>query len=308
MVKWNTTYSCQESIRMLDLIACMKSFVRTVETGSFSAVAREMNTSQPTISKQIAALEEYLDVQLMVRSTRKMNLTDEGIRFYEHCQHALEALLEAEASVGKRQKPAGLLKINCSVAFGQMQLLPRLKRFLDCYPDVKIDLSMSEHFVDLVGEGIDLAIRVGDFVDHNLIAQPIGISRFVTVAAVAYLEQFGEPQVPADLLQHNCIVYTPQSTGNEWLFRGTTVKVKGNLQVNNSIAHNSAVLAGIGIGVAPMWAYSQALEDRSVRIILPEYEREPLPIQVVYRRGRFQSAKVKCFIDFLLDEFDLGWS
>ncbi|MEA5504401.1 LysR family transcriptional regulator [Halotia wernerae UHCC 0503] len=293
---------------MLDLITCMKSFVRTVETGSFSAVAREMNTSQPTISKQIAALEEYLDVQLLVRSTRTMNLTDEGIRFYEHCQLVLEALSEAESSVGKRQKPSGMLRINCLAAFGQMQLLPRLKQFLDRYPGIKVDLNMSEYFADLVGEGIDLAIRIGGSVDHSLISQPIGISRFVTVASVKYLETFGEPQVPTDLLQHNCIVYTPQSTGNEWPFRGTTVKVQGNLQVNSSIAHRGAVLAGIGIGIAPMWVYSNEIQTQAVKIILAEYEIDPLPIHAIYRRGRFQSAKVKCFIDFLLDEFNLGLS
>ncbi|MBW4579660.1 MAG: LysR family transcriptional regulator [Tildeniella nuda ZEHNDER 1965/U140] len=293
---------------MLDLITCMKSFVRTVETGSFSAVAREMNTSQPTISKQIAALEEYLDVQLLVRSTRTMNMTDEGIRFYEHCQQVLEALSEAESSVGKRQKPSGTLRINCLAAFGQMQLLPRLKQFLDRYPDIKVDLNMSEHFADLVGEGIDLGIRIGGSVDHNLISQPIGISRFVTVASVKYLKKFGEPQVPTDLLQHNCIVYTPQSTGNEWPFRGTTVKVQGNLQVNSSIAHRGAVLTDIGIGTAPMWAYSHEIQIQAVKVILAEYEIDPLPIHAVYRRGRFQSAKVKCFINFLLDEFNLRLS
>jgi len=288
---------------MLDLITCIKSFVRTVETGSFSAVAREMDTTQPTISKQIAALEEYLDVQLLVRSTRKVSLTDEGMRFYERCQPVLEALFEAESSVGKRQNPSGILRINCSVAFGQMQVLPRLKRFLDRYPDIKIDLTLSDHFVDLVGEGIDLAIRIGKFPDPNLISQPIGTFRFVVVASAAYLEKFGEPQVPTDLLHHNCIVYTRQSTGNEWHFRGTTVTVSGNLQVNNSMALREAVLAHIGVGSAPMWTFNNELQNRLVKVILTEYEPEPIPIQVVYRRGRFQSAKIKCFIDFLIDEF-----
>ncbi|OUC15812.1 MAG: LysR family transcriptional regulator [Alkalinema sp. CACIAM 70d] len=288
---------------MLDLITCMKSFVRTVEMGSFSAVAREMQTTQPTISKQIAALEEYLDVQLLVRSTRTMNLTDEGMRFYEHCQLVLEALSEAESSVGKRQKPSGTLRVNCLAAFGQVQLLPCLKRFLDRYPDIKVELNMSEQFTDLVGEGIDLAIRIGGAANPNLISQPIGISRFVTVASVKYLEEFGEPQVPTDLLQHNCIVYTPQSTGNEWPFRGLTVIVKGNLQVNNSIAHREAILSDIGIGTAPMWVYINEIERQSVKVILEDYEREPLPIHAVYRRGRFKPAKIKCFIDFLIEEF-----
>lgn len=288
---------------MLDLITCIKSFVRTVETSSFSAVAREMGTTQPTISKQIAALEEYLDVQLLVRSTRKMSLTDAGLRFYEHCQPVLEALSEAESSVGKRQNPSGVLRVNCSVAFGQMQVLPRLKRFLDRYPNIKLDLSMSDQFVDLVGEGIDLAIRIGTFADPHLLSQSIGKFRFVTVASIAYLDRFGEPQVPADLLDHNCIVYTRQSTGNEWQFRGATVVVGGSLQVNNSTALREAVLAGIGIGCSPIWAFSQELENRSLKVVLADYEPDPIPMQAVYRRGRFQSAKVKCFIEFLMDEF-----
>ncbi len=288
---------------MLDRITCMKSFVRTVETGSFSAVARELNTTQPTISKQIAALEEYLDVQLLVRSTRKVSLTDEGERFYEHCQHVLAALSEAESSVGSRHQPSGVLRVNCSVAFGQIQLVPRLKRFLDRYPDIKVDLTMSDYFIDLVGEGIDLAIRIGNFQDQTLLSQAIGTARFVAVGAVQYLEKFTEPQVPADLVQHNCIVYTRQSTGNEWHFRGTTVTVRGNLQVNNSTGLREAVLAGIGIGTSPIWAFSNGIENKSLKVILEAYEPEPLPIQVVYRRGRFQPAKVKCFIDFLMDEF-----
>jgi DNA-binding transcriptional LysR family regulator len=276
--------------------------VRTVETGSFSAVAREMGTTQPTISKQIAALEEYLDVQVLVRSTRKVSLTDEGMRFYERCQPLLDALSEAESSVGKRQNPSGIVRVNCSVAFGQMQILPRLKQFLDRYPEIKVDLTMSDHFVDLIGEGIDLAVRIGKFLDPNLISQPIGTFRFVAVASAAYLEKFGEPQVPADLLHHNCIVYTRQTTGNEWHFRGTTVTVSGNLQVNNTMALYEAVLADIGIGTAPIWSFSDELQNQSVKVVLAAYEPEPIPIQVVYRRGRFQSAKVKCFVDFLVDE------
>ncbi len=288
---------------MLDRITCIKSFVRTVETGSFSAVARELNTTQPTISKQIAALEEYLDVQLLIRSTRKVGLTDEGMRFYQHSQLVLTALAEAEASVGSRQIPSGVLRVNCSVSFGLMQILPRLKRFLDRYPDLKVDLTLSDYYIDLVEEGIDVAIRIGNFHAPNLVSVPIGKSRLVTVAAAVYLQKFAAPQVPADLSEHNCIVYTRQSTGNEWQFQGTTVTIGGNLQVNNSAALRDAVLAGIGIGTSPMWAFGAELENKSVKILLEDYEPAPLPIQAVYRRGPFQPAKVKCLVDFLRDEF-----
>jgi DNA-binding transcriptional LysR family regulator len=289
---------------MIDLLTCIKSFVRTAETGSFSAVAREMNTTQPTISKQIAGLEAYLDVQLLRRSTRKVSLTDEGNRFYHHSQLLLATLAEAESSVGSRQVPNGILRVNCSVAFGQMQIVPRLNRFLDLYPKLQVVLTLSDYYVDLVEEGIDVAIRIGHHRDPNLISEPIAMSRFVTVGSTAYFEKFPIPQEPADLIDHNCIVYTRQSTRNLWQFRGTTVTVSGNLQVNDSAALREAVLAGIGIGTSPIWAFSDALANQSIEIILENYEPAPLPIQAVYRRGPFQAAKVKCWIDFLLKEFD----
>jgi DNA-binding transcriptional LysR family regulator len=284
------TYSLQELIPMIDLLTCIKSFVRTAETGSFSAVAREMNTTQPTISKQIAGLEAYLDVQLLRRSTRKMNL--------------LATLAEAESSVGSRQVPHGILRVNCSVAFGQMQIVPRLKQFLDRYPTLQVALTLSDYYVDLVAEGIDVAIRIGHHRDPNLISEPIAMARFVTVGSTAYFEKFPAPQAPADLIDHNCIVYTRQSTRNIWQFQGTTVTVSGNLQVNDSAALREAVIAGIGSGTSPLWAFSDALANGSIEIILKNYEPAPLPIQAVYQRGTFQPAKVKCWIDFLLEEFD----
>jgi len=292
---------------MQDRIACIKSFVRTVETGSFSAVAREMNTTQPSISKQIAALEEYLDVQLLVRSTRKVSLTDEGHRFYQHCLQVLETLAEAESSVGKRQQPSGLLRVNCSVAFGQMQILPRLSRFLDRYPLIKIDLTLADYYVDLVEEGIDLAIRIGHFSDRTLISELIGTTRLVTVGAKSYFDKFPEPQVPSDLTTHNCIVYTRPASSNQWHFKDESVTVNGNLQVNDSAALRDAVARGIGIGISPIFAFWDGLQakfpsESLLKLVLEAYEPLPLPIQVVYRRGRFLSAKLRCFIDFLKDE------
>lgn len=293
----------------MDRIACMKSFVRTVETGSFSAVARELDTTQPTISKQIAALEDYLDIQLLVRSTRTLSLTDEGARFYEHCQRVLEAVAEAESSVGQRQKPSGTLRLSCAVAFGQMQIVPRLRSFLDRYPDIKIDLMMVDHFVDLVEEGVDLAIRIGNVQDTSLITQRIGITRRVTIGHQSYFDRAGEPQTPEDLIHHNCIVYTRLSTGNEWHFESPQgaikVAVHGNVQVNSSVAVREAVFAGLGIAVSPIWLFGDAVHSANLSVVLKAYQPVPLPIHAVYRRGRFVPAKVRCFIDFLAEEFKL---
>ncbi|NJR62366.1 MAG: LysR family transcriptional regulator [Cyanobacteria bacterium CRU_2_1] len=293
----------------MDRLDCIKSFVRVVETGSFSAVARELETTQPTISKQIAALEEYLDVQLLIRSTRSLNLTDEGTRFYEHCQQVLEAMAEAEASVGQRQKPLGLLRVSCPVAFGQFQIVPRLKRFLDRYPDIKVDLTLADHFIDLVEESVDLAIRIGNVQDNSLISHRIGVTRRITVGALSYFQQAGEPQTPEELIYHNCIVYTRLSTVNEWHFQGpqgaVKVTVSGNFQANNSAAVREAVLAGLGIAVSPIWLFGDALHQGRLKVVLRDYQPSPLPIHAVFRRGRFQPAKVRCFIDFLADEFKL---
>ncbi|GAA6617880.1 LysR substrate-binding domain-containing protein [Scytonema sp. NUACC26] len=291
----------------MDRIDCIKSFVRVVETGSFSAVARELDTTQPTVSKQIAALEEYLGVQLIMRSTRSLNLTDEGTRFYEHCQQVLAAMTEAEASVGSRQTPSGLLRVSCPVAFGQFQIVPRLKLFLDRYPDIKINLTMSDHFSDLVEEGVDLAIRIGDLQDNSLIARRIGVTRRITVGALSYFQQAREPEIPEDLTHHNCIVYTRLSTVNEWHFQGShgdiKVTVSGNFQANNSTAVREAVLSGLGIAVSPIWLFGDILHQGTLKVVLKDYQPTPLPIYAVFRRGRFRPAKVCCFIDFLADKF-----
>jgi DNA-binding transcriptional LysR family regulator len=303
----------------MDRLDCIQSFVRVVETGSFSAVARERDTTQPTISKQIAALEDYLDVQLLTRSTRKLQLTLEGERFFEHCQDVLDATAAAEASVGHRQKPVGRLRVSCPVAFGQHQVMPYVPGFLERYPDIRLDLTLSDRFVDLVEDGTDLAIRIGQINDPTLIVHRIGITRRVTVAATSYfrdassgtLRERPEPQAPEELVDHNCIVYTRLATGNEWHFQrptgGTTqVIVKGNLQLDNSTAIREAVLSGVGIAVCPVWLFGELLTCNRLSVILKNYQPIPLPIHAVYRRGRFISAKVHCFIEYLTNEFKLN--
>jgi DNA-binding transcriptional LysR family regulator len=295
----------------MDRLDCIQSFVRVVEMGSFSAVAREYNTTQPTISKKIAALEDYLDVQLLTRSTTKLQLTQEGERFFERCQSLLDAAAETISSVGQRQNPVGTLRVNCSVAFGQYQVIPYVKGFLSRYPDLKLDLMMNDRFVDLVEEGIDVAIRIGEVKDSMLSVHQIGITRRVTVAAGDYFRDRPEPKTPEDLIDRNCIVYSRLATANDWHFQlptgGTTqVTVKGNLQVDGSTAVREAVLAGLGIAVCPVWLFGDLIQSDSLKVILKDYQPIPLPIHAVYRRGRFIPAKVRCFIEYLTHEFKLN--
>ena len=294
----------------MDRFGCIKSFVRTVETGSFSAVAREMQTTQPTISKQIAALEKYLDVQLLTRSTRKLQLTEAGKNFYTHCQEVIDTVAAAEASVGKRQEPSGNLRINCPVSFGQLMIVPRLKTFLSRYPQIEVDLMMSDRIVNLVEEGVDVAIRIGTHQDNSLIAEHIGTTRLVTIAAISYLQQVGEPQSPQELIDHNCIIYTGLSNPNQWNFQNSlgssiTVKTQGNLKVDNSIAVRQAVLSGLGIAVAPIWLFGNVMNTGNLKVLFANYQTQPMPIYAVYRRGRFQPAKVACFIEYLASEFKI---
>ena len=293
----------------MDRIACMQSFVRAIEMNSFSAVAREQQTTQPTISKQIAALEKYLGVQLLTRSTTHLSLTEEGKKYYQYCQQILETVAEAEASLTGKERATGFLRLGCPVLFGQMQIVPRLKTFMKRYPDVKIDLMMTDRFVDIVEDGLDLLIRIGNRLDSSLIGNRIGTTRRVTVATRGYFEQVGEPQKPDDLVNHDCIVYTHLATGNEWHFQGTdgTIKVRvgGCFQTNSSVAIRAAVLSGLGIAVAPVWMFGDEIYRGDLKVVLEDYQPTPLQIQAFYRRSRFYPAKITCFIDFLAEEFKL---
>ena len=272
----------------MDLLGPMFTFVRVVEAGSFTAVAVEQNTTQPTISRQMAALEEHLGARLLARTTRALTLTDDGRAFYEHALRALEAVREAENAVGRRQvKPTGTLRLAVPVVLGRRHIVPRLARFLARYPEVSVDLAMSDSFIDLVEQGIDLAIRVGEITDQSLVARKIGLVRRLTVASPAYLKFKGNPRTPEDLKRHECIVYTRLATGNRWHFESKDgplgVSVTGRYRVDNSEAVREGVVAGLGIAVIPAFAFSGELERGEVKVLLKAFEPKPLPLNAVKR-------------------------
>jgi len=292
----------------MDFLAGMKLFVRVAETGGFSAVARQAATTQPTVSRTVAALETHLGVRLLNRSSRAVTLTEDGRAFYARATAALEAIAEAEASVGRRHgQPSGLLRLGTPVAFGRLHVAPRLPAFLAKYPDVEIDLSMTDAFVDLVGGGLDLVVRVGMLDDPSLIARRIGTTRRVTVASAEYLARRGVPMVPADLSGHDCIVYTRLATGNRWHFGGTggsvSVDVRGRFRADNSEAVREAVIAGAGIAVIPVWMFTDEIVTGRVRIVLDSFAPSALPIHAVYPSRRQVPAKVRAMIDYLATGF-----
>ncbi len=288
----------------------MRTFVRVVDAGSFTAVAEQLNTTQPTISRQIAALEDHLGARLLTRTTRALTLTDDGRSFYDHALRAIEALDEAENAVGRRRsKPSGQLRIAAPVVFGRLHIVPRLPAFLSRYPDVTIDLIMSDSFIDLAEQAIDLAIRVGEITDPGLIAKRIGQVRRVTVASPAYLKAKGTPRTPSDLRHHNCIVYSRLSTGNRWIFESVagpiSVDVKGRFRADNSEAVREGVIGGLGIAVIPTFAFTHEISAGKVKILLGKHEPKRLPLNAVYPSRRFLPLKVRAMIDYLANEFAL---
>lgn len=294
----------------MDLVGPMQTFVRVVDAGSFTSAANQMNTTQPTISRQIAALEDHLGARLLTRTTRRLTLTDDGRVFYEQALRALEALGEAENAIGRRRsKPSGMLRMAAPPVFGRLHIVPRLPAFLGRYPDVTVDLIMSDTFTDLAEQGVDLAIRVGEISDPTLIAKRIGLVRRVTVATPAYLRIHGTPRTPADLAEHDCIVYTRLTTGNQWVFESDSgplvVDVKGRYRADNSEAVREGVINGLGIAVIPSFAFTEEIDSGVVRVLLKKYEPRRLPMHAVYPSRRFVSLKVRAMIDYLSHEFAL---
>ncbi len=297
---------------MTDVIALFRTFTRVVETGSFSAVARDLATSQPTISRQVAQLEDHLGTVLFQRTTRALALTDDGRVLYEQARRTLEALSEAESSVGRhRAKPSGRLRLACAGVFGRLHVIPSLPRFRARYPDIEIALFMGDGYADLVEEGIDLAIRVGEPAESGLIARRIGTSRRVVAATPAYLTARGVPAHPKDLSQHDCIVYDRLLTGASWSFvtpeGPISVPVAGPIHVNSTEAVRACVLQGLGIGYVPTWHFVDGeLEDGRLTRLLTDFAPAQQSINAVYPSRRHLAPKVRTAIEYFAAEFALS--
>lgn len=298
----------------MDRLQAMKTFVRVVETGSFSAVAREENATQSAISKKVAALEKVLDVKLLSRTTRSHTLTEEGERYFEQTRRLVAEIDEVESTLkGGHQQLSGWLHVAASVGFGRLRLMPVVQRFLADHASVKVDLKLHDGFVDLVGAGVDVAVRIGELADSSLIARRVGTSRRMVVAHRHYLRSLPKglkpPREPNDLVDHNCIVYTEHRTGSVWGLTagpgapeaiGTThdIRVEGRLQTNSSEVIRASVLAGMGIGYSPEWLFADELASGDVQSLLPDWST-PSPINLVSPRERRNSAKVRAFVEYV---------
>jgi DNA-binding transcriptional LysR family regulator len=287
----------------LDRFLLMTCFARAVETGSFTAAARDLGLGQPNVSRYVAALEEHLQTRLLHRSTRKLALTPEGERYYADVRRILDAVDESESSFRSNVDPSGLLRVACPTALAHAFVLPHVPTFLERYPKLTLDLQINDRYVNLVDEGTELAIRIGQLEDSALRARRIGSYERVFVASESYLARRGVPQTPDDLRDHDCVIYTLLSSGATWRFRETDVPVSGRLRVNSPEAVSTAVIAGLGIGHGPAWLFDEGLRSGRLKFILAGYTAPAVPVQIVYVANRLLPTRATVFMDFIADVF-----
>jgi DNA-binding transcriptional LysR family regulator len=288
----------------------MAIFTHVVETKSFSAAARRLNMSKSRVSKHVTQLEKSLGARLLNRTTRAMSLTDAGAVLYEHCAHIVEELGAAKREVSRlHSAPRGVLRISSSVAFGALHVVPSLPEFLSLYPEVKVDMTTTDRFVDLAEEGYDVTVRITQEPPENLIARRLARVSHRICATPEYLARHGSPQTPADLEQHNCLTYTSTSSNSlePWRLRGPEgeipVHASGNLKLDNVPAMSRAVLSGLGIALLPTFIISQDLQAGRLQSVLSGYSPLERSVYAVYLPNRHLPGKVRAFIDYLLGRF-----
>lgn len=292
-------------MRGMDQLLAMRTFVAIVEAGSLSAGAESLESSLPAVVRRLAALEQMLGVRLLNRTTRRMTLTEEGHRYLDSSRRILAEVEAANAAVSPRaEQPAGPLRITAPVLLGQLQVAPVLTRFLERFPRVRCNLIFEDRLIDLVEHRIDVAIRVGQLQDSNLIAQEVARLQRVVVASPAYLAAAGEPQHPRDLARGNCIRFA--SSFETWPFkekgRATTVAIPSNLEFNQSSAAVDACVAGLGYGMfgAPQIAHHVA--EGRLKVVLQEYLADPVPVSLVYPRASLLPQRTRAFVEWMKKE------
>lgn len=288
----------------MDQVHLMNVFVAVGEEESFAAASRKLDLSPAAVTRAISALEEQLGVKLLLRTTRNVRLTEAGRRYLDDTRNILSSIAEAnQMAAGVNAAPKGNLTVTAPVLFGKFFVMPCILRFLNDYPEVEVSALFLDRVVNLVDEGIDVAVRIGHLPDSSLKALRVGQVRRVLCAAPAYLAQHGVPQHPADLLRHTIIAASGISPRVEWKFGAvddpTMVRLKPRLTVTSNDAAIDAVLSGMGICRLLSYQIADQLADGRVQIVLADFEEAPWPVHVLHRESKFGSSKVRNFIDLL---------
>lgn len=298
----------------MDTLHSMKLFSEVVDSGSFSAAGRRFGLAASSVSRQVGSLEDSLGARLLNRSTRKLSLTQAGRMYHERVRQILADIDDANRSVTHLEAtPRGVLRLNGPTVFGRLHIAPHLPEFLARYPEIDIDLTLTDHFVDVIEEGADVVVRVGGLSDSSLFARRLAPNRRILCATPAYLDKHGRPEAAKDLTQHACVVYKLQSTTGSWhICCGESgelqeVKVTGRLAANNAEALHAAVLGSVGIALLPIWLVGDDIQSGRLERVLPTLEADLTPaetaIHAVYPHKRLLSAKVRAFVDFLVEKY-----
>lgn len=268
-----------------------------------SSAAETLSMSQSAVVRTLAALEEVLGVQLLTRTTRRLNLTEEGREYYSRCRQILHEVEDAENALNQKQtNPTGLLRVTAPVTFGRMHLSPVINEFLAQFPNMEIELILLDRVVDLLEEGIDIALRIGSLPDSTLIAKPVGTLEHIICASPEYITQSGTPQKPTEIHQHDCIHLTALNSSPEWPFydRGSInkVRISGKFKTNHVEAARDACCDGLGIGQFLSYQVGPYISQGKLIPILEEFSLPPIPINLVYPHSRQLSSRSRVFIDW----------
>lgn len=289
----------------MDLLQAMKVFVKVAETGSFAKAGRQLHMSPPAVTRAISTLEEHIGVRLLTRTTRAVKMTEAGNRYFDDCRRILADIEDAEASAaGSHANPTGTLIVTGPAMFGQMHILPIMLEYLDRYPSVTGRSVFEDRVVNLIEEGMDVAVRIGHLPVSGLTAIKVGSVRRVICGAPSYFEKYGVPQVPADLASHRIIATTGAWVSLEWHFgreKKTSTTVRPRLLCNSNEAAISAAEQGWGLTRVLSYQAAPALRESRLQAVLTEYEEQALPIHVVHAEGRRAAAKVRAFVDLAVE-------
>jgi len=284
-----------------DKLVAMTIFRRVAELGSFTRAADDLEITAATVSKHIAFLERDLDTRLINRTTRRMNLTDAGLAFLKRTQSLLDELEDAELEArGFQAEPRGTIRVNVPMSFGLTHITEAIDSFLRDYPEIDIDLQLSDRMVDLVEQGVDIAIRVrSSLADSSLMARPLRTSRNIVCASPGYLESAPEIHGPEDLTQHNCLTFSLHDRPRIWELGDLEVRVSGNYRTDSSLAIRQSLLRGAGVGFLPRFLVQGDIEKGALIALLPDYPPKPYTVFALFPPGRKQPTKVRLLLDHL---------
>jgi len=284
-----------------DKLVAMTIFRRVAELGSFTRAGDDLEITAATVSKHIAFLERDLDTRLINRTTRRMNLTDAGLAFLKRTQSLLDELEDAELEArGFQAEPRGTIRVNVPMSFGLTHITEAIDSFLRDYPEIDIDLQLSDRMVDLVEQGVDIAIRVrSSLADSSLMARPLRTSRNIVCASPGYLESAPEIHGPEDLTQHNCLTFSLHDRPRIWELGDLEVRVSGNYRTDSSLAIRQSLLRGAGVGFLPRFLVQGDIEKGALIALLPDYPPKPYTVFALFPPGRKQPTKVRLLLDHL---------